>query len=1027
MNLKFKITLLLVMLVNICFYAQDAYTLKGVVKSKGDNAPLPGVTIRILNTTKGTETDFDGNYSIQVTKGQTLEFSYLGYAAQNIIITNQLNLNIIMVEDASVLDEIVVVGYGSQKKSHLTGAISKVKNEKLDQIGVARVDDALVGQVSGVNIQATEGEAGSAPTIRIRGTGSINGNSGPLVVVDGVPVDEDFLGSLNMNDVESFEVLKDAASSAIYGSRGGNGVILITTKSGKNGDMKLSYNMITGYKSAHQSDAYYTSVAETVEKELSATGTLSDKTRYKQLIGVDNNWQDIIFDGGMYTDHTVAASGGTDKANFNVSFNYLNDEGVLLSDNFSRTSVNAKYSYKVNKRLTLGIRANPSFTTRKRFDGSTHDILRQPSWLPVYLDENTIQFVNRYRDGGKYANAKIGDYAQQRMFDDYDLAAGQPSTGSGTDISNTSNTNPAAKILERDRVEYRNKFLGSIYGKYKVTDDLTFNSSAALNYQYTRGERYQGVLSSRNGASASRLDSTITKTVRWVLDNTLSYSKEFGNHEINAVAGTSLERRRRTYESIQGSVFENDINPTIAKAESITDTDAYQWERTLLSFFGRVNYAYDNKYLLSASYRVDGSSVFGPNKKYGSFAAVSLGWILTKEDFLKDSDIINNLKLRVSYGVTGNNDFRTSGGQLVDNYPYLAILDNTTTAVSGGTSSLIVNPLNIANPDLSWERQIEFNPGVDFTLFNHILSGSVDYYTRTSDQLLLDNPVSSTTGFSKALVNLGEVKNSGIEVELRTKNISTENFKWSSTILASRNKNELTDFADSNGQIQNVDSKRASEWINLEGNPISSFYGWVVDKEIPLEYIVNPYHPIGGQAQDVYVKDLNGDGLIDDDDKTILGNPYPDLVWSFTNDFKYKNFDFSFMFQGSHGAEIRNMGDQYIFNHFNSSQLYDTATTPNQEFIKQKIFTNSIVQDASYVALRNVNVGYNFSGKVLSKLKMSSARVYFSAQNLLYFTASNYTGFNPESVNTTSATTYGYQRAGSPVFKTMSVGLNVQF
>lgn len=1026
MKLKTKLTIVLILLVNICVFAQTTYTISGVVLAESDKSPLPGVTIRIANTNTGTQTDFDGEYSIKVKSGDVLEFTYLGYGAKTVKITDQQTLNIILSEESSLLDEIVITGYGTQKKSHLTGAISKVKNETLDQIGVARVDDALVGQVSGVNIQATEGEAGSAPTIRIRGTGSINGNSGPLIVVDGVPVDEDFLGSLDMNNIESFEILKDAASSAIYGSRGGNGVVLITTKSGKEGNTRVSYNMLTGFKTAHQSDAYYTSMADAVALEQEATGNLSDKTRVKQLLGVDNNWQDIIFDGGAFTDHSLSLGGGTKKTKYNAAFNYLNDEGVLLSDNFERTSVNLKIDHKLTEKFTIGLSANPSFTTQKRFDGSTHDILRQPSWLPVYLDENTIQFVNRFRDGGKYANAKIGDYAIQRMFDDYDLVAGAPSMGSGTDISNTSNTNPAAKILERDRVIQRNKFLGSIYAKYKIASGLTFRSKASMNYQYRRETRYQGVLSNRNGASASRLDSTVTKTTRWVVDNTLTYTKEIGKNEVNAVIGNSFENRKQTWNTIQGSVFENDLSPTIDKAASITNQDAYEWKRTLLSFFGRLNYAYDNKYLASFSYRRDGSSVFGPNTKYGDFAAASVGWNVAKEDFLKDSDVINRLKFRVSYGVTGNNDFRT-GNQLVDNYPYLAILSNNTTGISGGSQNLVVNPLNVPNPDLTWERQIEFNPGLDFALLNNRISGSVDYYTRTSDQLLLYNPISSTTGFSNALVNLGEVQNSGVELELRTRNIIKDKFKWTTTLIGSKNKNELTDFADSNGQIQNVDSKRAAEWINLEGNPISSFYGWVVDKEIPLEFVNNPYHPIGASAQDVYVKDLNGDGIIDDDDKTILGNPYPDLVWSFANDFKIGNFDFTFMFQGSHGAEVRNMGDQYIFNHFNSAQDFNTSTTPDQQFIRQKIFTNSIIQDASYIALRNLNVGYNFTDKTLSKLKISNARVFVSAQNLFYITADGYTGFNPESINNTSATTYGYQRAGSPVFSTMSLGLNVQF
>lgn len=336
MKLKTKLTIVLILLVNICVFAQTTYTISGVVLAESDKSPLPGVTIRIANTNTGTQTDFYGEYSIKVKSGDVLEFSYLGYGSKTVKITDQQTLNIILSEESSLLDEIVITGYGTQKKSHLTGAISKVKNETLDQIGVARVDDALVGQVSGVNIQATEGEAGSAPTIRIRGTGSINGNSGPLIVVDGVPVDEDFLGSLDMNNIESFEILKDAASSAIYGSRGGNGVVLITTKSGKEGNTRVSYNMLTGFKTAHQSDAYYTSMADAVALEQEATGNLSDKTRVKQLLGVDNNWQDIIFDGGAFTDHSLSLGGGTKKTKYNAAFNYLNDEGVLLSDNFKK-------------------------------------------------------------------------------------------------------------------------------------------------------------------------------------------------------------------------------------------------------------------------------------------------------------------------------------------------------------------------------------------------------------------------------------------------------------------------------------------------------------------------------------------------------------------------------------------------------------------------------------------------------------------------------------------------------------------
>ena len=341
MNLKIKLTLLLMLLLNVSLIAQDGYLLKGTVVTNV-NEPIPGASLLIKGTSQGTSTDFDGNFQLEVKTGDVLQVSFVGYATKEIIIGSQNNISISLEEDQNVLDEVVVIGYGKSKKSHLTGSISKVVNETLDQIAVPRVDDALVGQFSGVNIAATDGAAGSAPTIRIRGTGSITGDSGPLVVVDGLAMDSDILGSLDMNDIESFEVLKDAASAAIFGSRGGNGVIMITTKSGKDGDTKFSFSTYAGWKEARQSDAYYMTVAETAAAELAATGTLSDRTKYKQLIGVDNPWQNIIFDGGMITNYALSARGGNEKTKFSTSLNYLHDEGVMLTDDFKKYGLKVK-------------------------------------------------------------------------------------------------------------------------------------------------------------------------------------------------------------------------------------------------------------------------------------------------------------------------------------------------------------------------------------------------------------------------------------------------------------------------------------------------------------------------------------------------------------------------------------------------------------------------------------------------------------------------------------------------------------
>lgn len=1041
MNIKIKSFIIVMFIFCASMSAQDEVTINGTVSSKADGETIIGANVTIIGTQKGTSTDFDGNYQLTVKSGDIIQYSYVGFTTKAIPYVNQKTINVEL-EEANILDEVVIVGYGTQKKSHLTGAISKVKNENLDQIAVARVDDALVGQVSGVNISATEGEAGSAPTIRIRGTGSINGSSDPAIVVDGIVMDIDILSNLDMNEIASFEVLKDAASAAIYGSRGANGVILITTKNGKPGDTKFSYNTFTGIKSARHSDAYTQTLAQWSQKELASTGTISDKTRYKQLIGTDRDWQDVIFESGIITSHSIAARGGNKKTKFSFNLGYLNDEGVLLTDNFTKYSLRMKVDSKINNKFSFGVNLSPSYSDKRRFDNSTHSVLQQGPWIPIYHDEHTIQFVDR----AIYPDVKVGDYAVSRHFDNYDLDG----DGKLIDISTTSNTNPYAKVVEKDRNEYRFKLMGSLYAKYRITKDLNFKTTFAADFQNSKRDRWQGTLSSRNGAAAAQLDISSENRIHLVTDNLFSYNKEFGKHEINAIAGISAESFNWQYEDSRGTGYDSDLLRTMTAATTIAQARSFDWERNLISYLSRVNYAFDDKYLVSLSFRRDGYSVFGENRKYGNFPAASVGWVISKEEFLNDSSILNFLKLRFSYGTTGNPEVVSGSdaqNKVLDSYPYLSLIGTSTSLADNGVTTGY-NPLNIANPDLQWERSIEFNPALDFGFLNSKISGSIDYYQRTSDNLLLNNPVSGTTGFTSALTNLGKVRNSGIEFELRTKNITKANFRWNSTFIATRNKNELLDFADSNGQIQTVDTKRAAEWINLVGNPISSFYGWVVDEEIPEEYIDRPWERVNQTNREVYVKDLNSDGVIDDDDKTILGDPYPDIVWSVSNEFQIGNFDASFMFQGSHGAEVRNMGDQYLLQHSGSSTLSVPSitpispgssevvedvikTNPGRVFIKEKIFTNSIIQNASYIALRTINVGYSLNSTLTKKLNLDKLRIYVTGQNLLYFTADDYTGFNPESIyitsGTTPGTTYGYQRAGSPINQTVSLGINLDF
>ncbi|MDB9835827.1 TonB-dependent receptor [Flavobacteriaceae bacterium] len=1024
MKIKSHVTLLFV-LMGVAFGFAQTQLSGSITDVNGE--PIPGATIIVQGTNNGTTSDFDGNFSIAVEQNQNLEISYLGYSTQTISYIGQDNISVSLVEDQNELDEIVVIGYGTQKKSHLTGAISKVVNESLDQIAVSRVDDALIGQVSGVNIQASSAEAGAAPTITVRGFGSITADSGPAVVVDGVIVDASFLGNLDMNDIESFEVLKDAASAAIYGSEGSNGVILITTKTGKEGKTKFSYNTFIGYKDAFGSDDYKKSVSGWAAKELAATGELSEITQYAQKIvevtGIDRDWQDVFFDGGTITSHSLSARGGSESTKFSISLRALEDEGVVITDNYKLFSAKLKLDTKLNDKFKFGISATPSYSKRRALPTSVHNPIRQSPWLPIYHSAETLQFINR----DSYPNVGVGDYFYENHLVELDLDG----NGSDNRPRTSGDSNPYAQYVEREHYEFNTRLLGSTYLQYKIMDGLTAKTSLGVTMEQRKRTRWDGVKHHASGTSRAAYLLQNRYRSRLISDNTLSYNTQIDDHEISALAGITIQRRTAETSQIAGTGYSNDLLKNLQGATTIISEGEFNVVQNKIGYFARINYAYANKYLVNASFRRDGSSVFGVDSKWGNFPAVSLGWNVANESFFESVDALSNLKLRVSYGLTGAENFNV-GDDLVNAWPYLAQLDNTN-AITGGSITAGVSPKNIANLLLQWEASEEFNPGVDFGFLNNRISGSIDYYKRTSDQLLLNNPVSYVTGFNNGIVNLGKVANSGWELELRTKNISSENFSWKSTLIASTNKNELLDYGESNGALTEDGFGRNSQWINLVGNPISSFYGYVVDEELANEYWDSPWIPINGKSEDVIVKDLNGDGLITDDDKTILGDPYPEIVWSFTNEFKYKNFDFSFMIQGSQGAEVKNIGDQYFFTHWqggtsDEQAVVDAGIISDTSFLQPRIHTNDVVMSAGYFSLRNVNIGYTLSEDVVSKLGITSCRVYATGQNLIYITSDDYHGFNPEFIDgNNSPQSYGAQRAGTPLFSTMSIGMNLNF
>ncbi len=1016
-SLKTFATVCMAILISTSAWAQSQVS--GTVKGK-DGAAIQGATVVVKGSTRGAITDAKGGFTITAAANEMLQVSYLGFKTQDITVGNQTVFTITLEDNSEALDGVVAIGYGKQKKSHLTGSISKVENKTLDQIPIGRVDDALVGQITGVNIQMTNPAAGEAPVIKVRGQGSISFESAPLIVIDGIAVgsDPDYLSSVDMNDVASIEVLKDAASASIYGSRGANGIIMITTKEGVEGPTQFSYNSFVGSKSVQSRD-----VLGNLDDWLAATADesgIADKRAYIEKFGEGTDWEKVMFDGGLITNHSLSARGGTKNTKFMTSLSYLNDQGVLLTDNYEKLNFRLNLNTKVSDRVSFGVVLNPSRTEQRRFPIGVHDALRQNPWLPLYLTEDNIQYVNRTRENGRWADAQVGDYAMERMFDDFDLTTGAPDPGnSGTDISSTSNQSALAKVLERDRRKYQTKIFTNAFVNVNLTDNLYFKQSLGGDVRFTKYEDYNGVLSSRNGAAGSSARRRNQENYHTISESTLNFSKTIGeNHEVNAVGGFAYESWKRQDGQIDASGYTNDLIRTIPAANVI---GAYTTasEEALASLLSRVNYAYADKYLVSLSARWDGSSKFGPDNKYGFFPAASVGWNIAKEEFMNNLKAVSDLKARASYGVSGSN----SG---IGEYDYIGLISPVGTAIGGESNGY--NATNISNSELRWEKLKEVNVGFDLALLKGRFGASVDFYNRTSSDLLLDLPVPAVTGFQTALVNRGIVENKGFELEVFANPLKSKIVKWRTSALLTHNENTLVDFAGASGLISTVDSKRPAEWIALEGSPISSYYGYVVSgQEIAPEYLKNPFYPIGGQSQDIYVKDLNGDGVIDTDDRTVLGSPYPDFIYSWNNTVSFLGFDVTLMFQGSQGAEVRNISSQYIRNEFSSNQDY-IAGFEDADLVVQRIFTSDDIQDADYFALRNLNIGYTFKKASLNKIGLGGLRVYVGGQNLIYKMADNYEGYNPEGIDQGlgNPLTYGYQRGPAPIFRTLSVGVNVK-
>lgn len=1050
-------------------------TITGKVINQSTSEPLSGVNILADKQKGGTTSKLDGTYSISVDANTTtLIFSYVGFTSQTITIADKTTIDVSLVPIIVVGDEVVVVGYGTQKKSHLTGAISKFKNEKLEEAPVARLDQALQGKIAGVQIQNLTSEAGAEPKIRIRGTNSINAGANPLVVVDGHPA-VDGLNFINPADVESVEVLKDAASAAIYGSRAASGVIMITTKSGKAEKTKYSVKFSTGSRTQYElypmmTTTEYTNLlfyeASLKSKDPSITpptGTaiIANNERAAYIVesqimgGHPTNWQQEALRDATVRNLQLNVSGGSRTLKYYISGAYQRDQGMMYHSEYDRYSFRTKLDGQLSKRVKFTFNLNPSYIKRERPSVNFIDFVRFQSFLPVYHNGTTAAFVSQV---AQWANVKPGDFAQARHFNGRVYSGPMPdgsiwTTTSPTDPFNTANNTPKSVMETRSITsnDYRMQSSGDI--TVSIIPGLDFKTLGSVYINYSSAVDFAKRNSNREG-DVNRGQYNKRLWIDLLSENTLTYAKEINGHSFNLLAGFTAQKTKINDDQTVGLDYPSDNVTTANNALQIQapfidangnlqGTYTLKNQIGLLSYLGRITYNYKSRYLLSASYRTDGSSKFAPGHKWGSFPSVSVGWVATQEKFMDKVHWLSNLKLRASYGLTGNNN-------IIDNAPYdlLYAANYPLGAGNGAVNNGQVPSRDIlSNPDITWERTYQFNGGIDLGLFKNLITLSVDAYISKTDQLLLQQNIMSFAGAPRAWNNIGRLQNNGVEVEIASNNIRKKNFKWSTLVNFSHNKNKVLELGQEAFFLNQ--GERTELYMNKVNEPLVQFFGYKTDGVWLSQADIDAARAAGlsSALSNVFVPgglklvDVNGDKVIDANDRIITGSPYPDFIWGITNNFTYKAFDLSFLFQGSQGGELVN-GDpnynetkrynkNYNKDRWLSPMFPGDGKTPYSTVGFNWMLTDYVIEDASYYVLREVIVGYTLPEKLAKAAKLTAMRVYFSGQNLFFHNASGYRGINTEARFTSGpyATPLvdGYQRGSFPTPKTILFGIDVNF
>lgn len=1016
-------TVLLIALFAANLSGQDL-RVSGIITDIETAEPIIGATVVVKGGTTGAITDLDGRYTLtSIGPDDVLVFSATGYELTEIPVNGRTVLDVTLKFRTEELGEVVVIGYGRQKKKVVTGAIASVSSEEINATPVLRVEQALQGRTPGVQVTSLSGQPGEEPTVRIRGIGT-TGNAKPLYIVDGLAVGG--IDYLNPGDIETIDVLKDAASAAIYGARAANGVVLITTKSGEKGKMSLSYSGYYGIQNVAKTiDLLNAEQYRMLMNEGARNAGLSEPFDLNEIPAHDTDWQDALFQtNAPIQNHQISVTGGNDKSTYASSLSYFSQEGIIggSKSQFDRYTARLNTNHKVNKMFTFG--NNLAYThlilrgigSNQSFNGAFSSAINLDPLTPLYETDNSILGQPPYSNEPVVKN----DAGQVYGISNY----------VGAEI-----VNPVALIDLANNETRKDQLVGNVYGELEPIKDLKIKSSLGVDLAYLLNDGFRPLFY-LNGAQLNTEKTSVSKTITrfftWQWENTIAYNKRFNNHNFGALAGTTAtEFNLEDLTGFNGGVPTSDPNNVYLNLATDTTWMASggALSSALFSVFGRLTYDYKDKYSVTAILRRDGSSKFGANSRYGIFPSLGVAWVASDEQFLQNLGPVNFLKLRASWGLNGN--------QEIGDYQFVSTINKGRGYTIGGGRALGSSPLFIENADIHWEESEQIDLGADLALFENRMTANLDFYQKETKGLLERIPIPAHVGNDGPVANVGSVQNKGIELGLNWRNLVGD-LKYSVGINGAYNKNKMTFIGNEEKVLPGASWAIAGQVTRSEeGLPIAYFWGYKTDGIFQSQAEIFQYINQNGQVYqekakpgDVKFVDVNGDGIINDDDRTQIGNPTPDWTFGFNASVDYKGFDCSVFLQGTQGNDIFNgmhRQDLRFTNRTTEALGRWTGEGSSNELPRYTwIDVNNnyrvsdlYIEDGSYIRVKNVQLGYNFPTAVLKRMGAASWRVYISAENLI--TITKYTGADPE-IGALSSFDIGVDRAIYPQARTFRLG-----